>query len=451
MQVTRIELPQLPEAVQESLRLIRAAGGRAWVVGGAVRDLLRGETPEDFDLASDLTPEQLATILPDPEVRAAAFGTCRTTIAGKHLAVTTLRAEADYSDQRHPDTVTFVTDLGVDARRRDFTINALYFDPATGELSDPHGGQQDLQQKVLRTIGEPERRFREDPLRLLRMVRFAASADLRLAPEVAAAARATASGLNSLSAERTFEELTRTFCGPGRGRGLGILVETGLADVVLPEVAKMAGVPQPPEYHPEGDVLVHVQLVLDHCPPDDAILAWSAVLHDIGKPPTFRVADRIRFDGHDTLSATMAEQVLTRLRAPKSLKKRVVDICLQHIRFAALPLMRPARAERWLREPDFPLHLAFHRADCLGSHGKLEIHEFAERLLRELPPLRKPLVHGKDVLALGIASGPQVGKLLALVQARIDESPVATSREQALVLLRDEVSRHRQDDDDTAR
>jgi putative nucleotidyltransferase with HDIG domain len=207
----------------------------------------------------------------------------------------------------------------------------------------------------------------------------------------------------------------------------------------------MAGVAQPPEYHPEGDVLVHVQLVLDHCPAHDPILAWSAVLHDVGKPPTFRVAaDRIRFDGHDTLSAKMAETILQRLKAPKSLRLRVVDICLQHIRFAALPQMRPARAERWLREPDFPLHLEFHRADCMASHGKLDIYQFAAAALRSLPPLREALLQGKDVLALGIAPGPLIGELLEAVQARIDDAPMPTSREQALVLLRDAVDRHRQ-------
>ena len=451
MQVTRIELPQLPEAVQQCLRLIRAAGGRGWVVGGAVRDLLRGVATDDFDLASDLVPEQLGAILPEPQLGQAALGTCQTTIAGRVLTVTTLRSEAGYSDQRHPDAVTFVSDLAVDAERRDFTVNALYYDPATAELTDPVGGRQDLQARVLRVIGEPRLRFREDPLRLLRMVRLAAAADLQLVADDVVAAREAAGGLGSLSAERTFEELTRTFCGPGRGRGLGLLVETGLADVVMPEVAAMAGVPQPPEYHPEGDVLVHTQLVLDHCPADDAVLAWSAVLHDIGKPPTFRVADRIRFDGHDTLSAKMAERLLVRLRAPKALRERVVDVCRQHIRFAALPQMRPARAERWLRDPDFPLHLQFHRADCLGSHGKLEIHEFAERRLRDLKPISEPLIQGKDVVAMGVAAGPEVGRLLAAVQQLIDESPVATTREQALVLLRDAVRRHLQDDDGTAR
>jgi len=451
MQVTRIELPRLPDSVQQSVRLIQAAGGRAWVVGGAVRDLLLGRTPTDFDLASDLVPEALAQVLPEPQLREAAFGTCRTTVAGEPLTVTTLRAEAGYSDQRHPDEVRFVDDLKVDAMRRDFTVNALYLDPVTAELSDPCGGRQDLDDRVLRTIGAPALRFREDPIRLLRMVRFAACAELEIPADVLRAARETADGLTTLSPERTFEELTRTFTGPGRGRGLGLLVEAGLAAVILPEVAAMEGVPQPPEYHPEGEVLVHVQLVLDHCPADDPVLAWSAVLHDVGKPPTFRVAERIRFDGHDTLSAKMAEQILARLRAPKSLRHDVTDVCLQHIRFASLPQMRPVRAERWLREANFPLHLAFHRADCLGSHGNLEIYEFARSKLANLPPQKAPLVMGKDVLALGIAPGPAVGRLLAAVEAEIDEASVTPSREQALVLLRDMVRQHLQDGDSGSR
>lgn len=451
MQVTRIELPQLPEPVHQALALIRAAGGRGWVVGGAVRDLLLGRMPVDFDLASDLDPAALSLILPDPEVREARLGTCRTTIGGLTLTITTLREEAGYADHRHPDQVRFVTDLAVDAHRRDFTLNALYLDLETSQVIDPVGGCADIEKRVLRTIGEPAQRFREDPLRLLRMVRFAASAELEIDPATLQAAQETATELRSLSAERTYAELTQTFCGRGRGRSLRLLVDSGLAAVILPEVAAMDGVPQPPEYHPEGDVLVHVQLVLDHCPADHPELSWAAVLHDVGKPPTYRVAERIRFDGHDNLSAEMAEEVLGRLRAPKALRRRVIDVCRHHIRFAALPQMRPARAERWLREPDFPLHLAFHRADCLGSHGKLKIYEFASQKLRDLPPLSEPLLHGKDVLALGIEPGPIVGKLLSGVQVQIDESPVATSREQALVLLRDAVQHHLQEDPDSAR
>ena len=435
----------MPEPVLQCLRQLRAQNGRGWVVGGAVRDLLQGVVPTDFDLAADLPPSRLKEFLPLADLREAALGTCRTTILDQQLTVTTLRAEGSYHDQRHPYAVHFVDDLAIDAERRDFTVNAIYYDPLTQELFDPVGGRADLQAGRLRCIGEPERRFREDPLRLLRLVRFAASAGLQIDAATASAASLTADGLTSLSPERVFEELTKSITGPGRGRSLRLLVELGLMQVVLPEVAAMQGVAQPPEYHPEGDVLVHVQLVLDHCPAHDPVLAWSAVLHDVGKPPTYRVAaDRIRFDGHDTLSATMADQILSRLRAPKQLRRRVASICLQHIRFASLPQMRPARAERWLRDAEFPLHLAFHRADCLGSHGKLGIYDFAVQRLRELPPLSEPLLQGKDVLALGVLPGREVGQLLQSVQAIIDDSPMATSREQALVLLRDAVARRRQ-------
>ena len=452
MQVTRIELPQMPQPVQDCLQRVRDAGGQAWVVGGAVRDLLQGGNPDDFDLASDLPPLELAKILPQAQMREAALGTCRTTIGGRVLTVTTLRSESGYSDRRHPDEVAFVTDIAVDAQRRDFTVTALYYNPETSELLDPVNGHADLQASVLRTIGDPSRRFQEDPLRLLRLVRFAASANLQIDADTADAARACARDISSISAERIYAELTKAFTGQGRGRALGLLVELGLADVLLPEISAMDGVEQPPQYHPEGDVLVHVVMVLDRIPANHPALAWSAVLHDVGKPPTFRIAeDRIRFDGHDTLSAKMAEEILLRLKAPKALRQQVVDICLQHIRFAALPQMRPVRAERWLRDPDFPLHLAFHRADCLASHGKLEIYEFAERALRDLKPLTEPLLHGKDVLAMGVEPGRQVGQLLQSVEAQLSEAEVAPTREQALVLLRDAVERLRQGPDDCDR
>ena len=442
MQVTRIELPPRPEPVEECLRMLRAAGGKGWIVGGAVRDMLQGRTPTDFDLCSDLPPHRIATLLPNAELREAALGTCHTSFSGCDLTITTLRSEGSYGDARHPDDVEFVSDVAVDALRRDFTVNALYYDPESTELIDPVGGQKDLENGLLRTIGDPSRRFAEDPLRLLRLVRFAASANLEIDPATSLAAQQAATNVASLSAERVFGELTNAFTGRGRGRALGLLVELGLADVLLPEVSAMDGVEQPPQYHPEGDVLVHVKLVLDHCPAASPVLAWAAVLHDVGKPPTFRRAeDRIRFDGHDNLSAKMAVEILTRLKAPKSLRQQVSSICRQHIRFAALPQMRPVRAERWMREADFPLHLAFHQADCLGSHGKLEIYEFAKRTLEALPPMKSPLLQGKDAIAMGVTPGPQIGRLLRSVQETIDDLPAAATRAQALVLLRDAVDR----------
>jgi putative nucleotidyltransferase with HDIG domain len=232
--------------------------------------------------------------------------------------------------------------------------------------------------------------------------------------------------------------LTAMFTGPGRGRALRLLVDLGFAAVLLPEVAAMAGVTQPVEYHPEGCVLTHAALVLDHVPAGDPALAWCAVLHDIGKPPTWRrAADRIRFDGHDQLSAKMADAVLRRLRASNELRELVVEVCRDHIRFAALPGMRPAKAERWLRSPRFRQHLAFHRADCLGCHGDLTIHAYAERALAALGPERAPLVTGADVIALGIPPGPRVGEVLRAVTAAIDEAPMPLDRAAALVLLRE--------------
>ncbi|HEB52107.1 MAG TPA: CCA tRNA nucleotidyltransferase, partial [bacterium] len=440
--VTRIELPPLPDAVATCLQRLRSAGGRAWVVGGAVRDRLLGLAADDYDLCTDLRPERVATVLPTASQRELGLGAVRVAVGDRELTITTLRTEANYGDHRRPDAVRFVDDVAVDARRRDFTVNALYYDPDRAELLDPCGGRADLEARILRCIGEPERRLREDPLRLLRAVRFAARYELTIDAATRAGMARTAEGLGELSAERCFAELDRMFVAPGRGHALRLLVDNGLAAVVLPEVDAMADVPQPKEYHPEGDVLTHVCLVLDHVRPNDPVQAWSAVLHDIGKPATFRVArDRIRFDGHDTLSARMADEVLRRLRAPRDLRERVVDVARQHIRFAALPQMRPVRAERWLRTPTFPDHLEFHRADCLGSHGELGIYEWARARLDALPAEVEPLLHGRDVLDLGIAPGPVVGELLRRVQRRLDEAPTAPSRRDALVLLRDEAER----------
>ncbi|MBL8752791.1 MAG: CCA tRNA nucleotidyltransferase [Planctomycetes bacterium] len=445
MPCARIDLAALPPLLRSVGDRIRAAGGRAWTCGGTVRDQLLGQAPRDYDVATDLRPEQIAAALPEVDRRDERFGVCR--LAGPpEVSITTLRREAGYHDQRRPDRIEFVHDLAVDAQRRDFTVNALYGDLATGEVVDPVAGLTDLRRRTLVAIGDPAERFREDPLRLLRLLRFHARCGLAVDAATAVAARAAAPEVRGVAVERVYDELTGLFTGPGRGSGLRAFVDLGLAAALLPEVAAMDGVPQPPEYHPEGCVLTHVALVLDHVPAGDPVLAWSAVLHDIGKPPTFvRAADRIRFDGHDVLSAKMADAVLLRLRAPNDVRAAVVDICADHIRFATVRDMRPRRLERWLRSPRFAKHLAFHRADCLGSHGKLDRYEFAAAALAALPPERPRLVDGKDVLALGVASGPAVGALLAALEAQLDELPVAPDRATALVLLRDLATARRQD------
>lgn len=440
MAPAKLDASRIPHEVRALARLVKAAGGGAWLVGGAVRDLLLGLSPVDFDIATDLAPADAAAAIGGGRLEDARFGVCRVDDLPWPVSLTTLREERGYADRRRPDEVRFVHEVGLDAPRRDFACNAIYADCETGDLLDPCGGIPDLAARRLRTIGDARVRFAEDPLRLLRMLRFEARFGMRADEAAESAARASADGLATLSAERVYTELTKAFTGPGRGAALRRCVELGFAQRLLPEVAAMEGVPQPPQYHPEGCVLTHVCLVLERLESPTPALAWSAVLHDVGKPPTFRVAeDRIRFDGHDQLSAEMADATLQRLRAPKDVRAAVVAVCRDHIRIASLLQMRPRRREQWLRDPLFPVHLAFHKADCLGSHGDLSIHAAASKLLSELPPQRPVLVTGADVRALGIAEGPVVGQLLRAVDEALDRvDPVDGSgptREAALEIL----------------
>jgi len=426
-----------PAPVARVAARLHAAGVVTYAVGGAVRDGLLGRTTDDWDLATAAPPTAVAGALglaADVDLR---LGAVHVLLEDEvDLTITTFRREGDYQDRRHPGRVEFVTDLSVDAVRRDFTMNALYLD-RDGVLLDPTGGLDDLRAGVLRAIGVPAVRFQEDVLRLLRAVRFSASHALSLEPDTWQAVRSCAPLIGALSPARAFEELTETFTGGGRGQALRLLVASGLAHTLLPEVAAMDGVPQPPEYHPEGDVLTHVALVLDAVSPGDPVQAWAAVLHDVGKPPTFTVAaDRIRFSGHDTLSATMADEVLRRLHAPRELRDAVVEVCRDHIKFAGVMQMRAPKRERWMRSPRFRAHLDFHRADCLGSHGNLEVWHAASAAWRDLPPAaEEPLCTGRDVLALGVAPGPRVGALLRAVAAEVDavDDP---DRPMALAILR---------------
>lgn len=455
---------QVPTPLMGWIEAIAAAGGRAWLVGGPVRDALRGRPVLDWDLAVDLEPGALLAGLrrsdgrcsqTDRERQLGAVQVSgpsapgdRESSGGSGSAVTatftSFREETGVTDHRHPERVAFGVGIAQDAARRDFTANALYADPQTGEVLDPTGaGLKDLEAGVLRVIGDPGLRFEEDALRLLRAWRFAHTQDLTPTPELLNALGRWAHLAKGLSPARLYQELTRTLACRRRGAALTALVRWGLAEHILPEVVPMDGVPQPPEFHPEGDVLTHVALVLDHIDPVDPVQVWSAVLHDVGKPATFeRAADRIRFSGHDTLSADMGDVVLKRLQAPKKVRELVVAICRDHIRIASLPAMRVAKRERWLRDPDFSAHLAFHKADCLGSHGDLSIHAQATRWLRELPPLPPPpLVQGRDLLELGVPAGPVVGELLQQLESELETDGVedrstALQRARALVQSR---------------
>jgi poly(A) polymerase len=424
------------EGAEVVVRTLRGAGYRAYWVGGCVRDLLMGRQPHDYDIATDAPPEVVAGLFARVHLVGVRFGVVVVTLDGHRYEVTTFRAEGPYADGRHPSRVEFA-DPRADAQRRDFTVNGLLYDPLTGEVVDHVGGQADIAGRLIRTIGPPQVRFAEDRLRMLRAVRLAAELQFDLEEQTHQAIVAEAPRIVEVSAERIRDELLRLLTSPGRGRGVRLLQATGLLHAVLPEVAATVGVPQPPEFHPEGDVFTHTVLTLEHVRDPSPVLALAALLHDIGKPLTLTRSDRIRFHEHDRVGAELAEEVCRRLRLSAEEAARVVELVRDHLRVRDLPRMRPARAARFLLGPHAADHLELHRADCLASHGDLSVYQWAQQTRRRLlarPPGPR-LLTGDDLIALGYPPGPQFREILDAVEdARLD-GRVAT-REEAVAWVR---------------
>ncbi|HWP84803.1 MAG TPA: CCA tRNA nucleotidyltransferase [Terriglobia bacterium] len=421
------------ESVAEALR---QRGFQAYFVGGCVRDLLRGEEPKDWDIATDACPEDVLRLFPHSLRIGAQFGVVGV-LVGKHcIEVATFRNDGLYSDGRRPDAVSYTRDPREDVQRRDFTINGLLLDPASGEVLDFVGGRQDLEQRLVRAIGAPERRFAEDRLRMLRAVRFAAMLEYEIDAATLQAVRAHAEWIKEVSAERVREELLRILtCGQAR-RGFELLDRSGLLPHLLPEVAAMKGVEQPPEFHPEGDVWTHTLLMLEMLPKDcSETLAMGVLLHDVGKPPTFRVApERIRFDNHVAVGTKMAEAICRRLRLSHEQSAQVAALVANHLRFKDAPQMRASTLKRFLRLEKFEEHLELHRLDCLASNRNLENYEFVRARLRELPleQLRPPrLLTGRDLIELGLKPGPRFAELLRAAEDAQLEGQLR-SREEAL-------------------
>jgi poly(A) polymerase len=397
-------------------RRLRDAGHEVVFAGGAVRDRLLARRGGDVDIATSASPAEIEAMFPRTILVGAAFGVVKVIWEGQTYDVATFRRDVGSADGRHPESIEPAT-LEIDVQRRDFTINGLVEDPWTGEITDLVAGRADLEAGLVRAIGDPAQRFQEDGLRLLRGVRFAARFDFQIEEGTRRAMRTEAGRLESISGERVREELGRMLIDPNRRRALELLDDTGLLEVVLPEVVAMHGVEQPPEFHPEGDVWVHTCLALDNLPRRPSFeLALGMLLHDVGKPPTFREAeDRIRFDGHVELGAEMAEGICARLRLSRASTERIVALVRDHLLFKDVPQMRPARLRRLLAEPHFDELLVLYKADCMACHGLLTalpaIRAMRRKLSREalIPP---PLLRGEDVIALGVPSGPVVGGLL---------------------------------------
>jgi poly(A) polymerase len=372
-------------------------------------------------------PEAIAALFDRTIAIGQEFGVVAVVVDGHPYQVATFRREGPYLDGRRPSYVEYA-DVRQDMLRRDFTVNALLYDPTAGAVLDFVDGRADLERRLIRTVGEPRARFQEDRLRLLRAVRFAAELDFTIEPATGEAVRASAPDIAGVSAERIRDELLRLLLAPRRAEGIRLLESTGLLRVILPEVAAMAGVPQPPEFHPEGDVLTHTCLALAHLEQPTAVLAMATLLHDVGKPPTFSLADRIRFNDHAEVGAAMAERICQRLRLSAAATRAVVVLVRDHLRVGDLPRMRPGRARQFLRRADAGDLLAQHRADALASHGDLRTYHWAAALLTEVaaaaPPQR--LMTGDDLIAMGYLPGPRFAEMLEAVAAAQEEGEVAT-------------------------
>jgi putative nucleotidyltransferase with HDIG domain len=420
---------------------LQGNGFVALFAGGSVRDALRGLPSKDIDIATSATPADVQRLFRKTVPVGVQFGVVRVLEAGCEFEVATFRSDGQYIDGRHPQSVRF-SSPEEDAQRRDFTINGMFYDPIAGSVLDFVGGQADLERGLIRAIGEPLHRFREDRLRLLRAIRFAATLGFSIEPLTWKAIQSQAPQIGQVSPERMRDELLKILSHPGRLSGFDLLDASGLMGMILPEVFSLKGVEQPAEFHPEGDVYVHTRKMLESLEPDSSpLLVLAVLLHDIGKRPTqtFDPQDnRIRFNGHDRVGAEMAEQVLTRLRFSRAEIDAVVEVVRNHMVFKDVQRMRPARLRRFMARETFPLEIELHRIDCQSSHGSIENYHFLKDKAAEFsadPLIPPPLLTGRDLIALGLEPGPLFGKILEAVETAQLENEIAT-KEEALELAK---------------
>ena len=421
----------------EIVRRLQARGFRALWAGGCVRDMAMGQPPRDYDIATNADLQQVIGIFPHAQVVGAHFGVVLVRLGHHIYEVARFRRDLGYSDGRHPDGVVFV-DAEEDAMRRDFTINGMFYDPIAAEVLDYVGGQADIKKKVIRTIGDPHARFCEDRLRMLRAVRFACRYHWPIEDETRRAIGELSHSIDAISCERVRDELVKILTEGGAPLGVRWLIDLGLMAVFLPEVVAMDGVPQPPQFHPEGDVLTHTLIMLGLLHDPSPELAMGVLLHDIGKPPTYQVRDRIRFDNHTKVGREMTEAICKRLRFSCEQTKHIAALVADHHKFMHVQDMRPSKLKRFLRTDRFEDHLELHRVDCLSCHGDLGNYTFCKTALETLPPEQirpLPLINGHDLIAMGHTPGPAFKQVLRAVEDAQLEGRV-TSRAAALELAK---------------
>jgi putative nucleotidyltransferase with HDIG domain len=430
-------------AAEDIVERLRAAGYDAYFAGGCVRDLLLNHTPADFDVATSAHPEVVLKVFPRTFAVGAHFGVILVAdeLDGREIVteVATFRSDGAYSDGRRPESVRFSESAEEDVVRRDFTINGMLFDPQTGTVLDYVGGRADMAAKLVRAIGDPAQRFDEDKLRMLRAVRFAARFNFEIESHTEAAIKRSAGEIHKVSSERIRDELTRMLTEGRARRAFELLDRTGLLKKVLPEISRLHGVEQPPEFHPEGDVWTHTMMLLEQLPAGvSPTLAWGALLHDVGKPATFQPGPgRIRFNGHVEVGVRIAEDIGRRLRFSKGESEQVAALVENHMRFGDVERMKASTLKRFFRLKDFPEHLALHKMDCMASHGGLELYNFAKSRYEAIPAAEvRPalLLTGRDLIEAGYKPGPEFKRLLALAEDAQLEGRIRT-KEEALALV----------------
>ena len=412
-------------------------GHKAFFVGGCVRDALLGVACDEIDIATSATPEQVQQAFAKTVAVGESFGVVLVIKGDMKFEVATFRRESKYGDGRHPESVDYTKNPEEDVRRRDFTINGMLYDPVSGELYDYVEGLADLERGLVRTIGDPETRFGEDRLRMMRAVRFTSCLGFELDGAALSAIRDAAFGISVVSGERIREELIKILTRRNPGDGLRLLSSCGLLEHFLPEVECMHGVQQPPQFHPEGDVFQHTCLVMDMlysntdgCYSEE--LAVAALLHDVGKPPTYSESDRIRFNGHDRVGARMSEGICRRLRFSKKQIKRISELILEHLKFKDVFNMRESTLKKFLSLPYFEEHMQMHLADCMASHGKTDAYDFIREKMEEygreeIKPI--PLLGGQDLIDLGYSPGPVFSEMLGQVEELQLENRLSSKEE----------------------
>ncbi|MBS1813720.1 MAG: CCA tRNA nucleotidyltransferase [Acidobacteria bacterium] len=436
------------------VQTLRANDYAAYLVGGCVRDLLLGHAPKDYDVATDAHPEKVQQLFTKTHAVGAHFGVVivcdETTDAQTEVA--TFRNDMGYEDGRRPTAVSYADTPEDDVARRDFTINGMMLDPVgltaqniDAKVLDFVNGREDLRDGIVRAIGDPAVRFEEDKLRMLRAVRFAARFGFALEEDTYSAIHDNAAKIIQVSRERVRDELTRMLIEGHARKAFEMLDATGLLKEVLPEVAKMKGVEQPPQFHPEGDVWVHTLLVLEKLPAGCSMeLGWAALLHDVGKPPTFRApdpaqpGDRIRFNGHAEVGTTMTRAICNRLRMSNEETEQIALLVANHMRFGDVMEMKPATLKRFFRLPKFDEHLQLHWMDASSAHGDLRLYDYAKDKYENAPAEEiKPalFVSGRDLIDAGLKPGPRFKELLHTIEDAQLEGRI-TSKEEGLALLR---------------